>query len=177
MNYIGEELRPTLKETWSNEMLEIRAIDEGDASWLFANTERLFNGQTIVSRGVVHDMLDKPGFIAIRDGTPVGVAMYDLIGNNCELVSIEILEQWQGIGTRLIERLESHVRDLGANKLWLITTNDNLDAMRFYQKRGFRLSAVHPGSLAASRLLKPRIPLTGHYGIAMTDEVEFEKAL
>lgn len=158
-------------------MIQIRAIDERDRAWLSANLERLFNGETIVSRGVVHVMLEKRGFIAFNDGEPVGVAMYDLVGNDCELVSIEVLEPWKGIGTRLIEQLESFARQQGASNLWLVTTNDNLDAMRFYQKRGFRLKTVHVGALEASRLLKPAIPLTGHYGITMTDEVEFQKAL
>lgn len=158
-------------------MIEIRAIDERDIPWLSANLGRLFNGEIIVSRGVVHVMLDKPGFVAIRDGEPLGVAMYDLQGSNCELVSIEVLEQWQGLGTRLLEKLELCARALGAKNLWLITTNDNVDAMRFYQKRGFRLRAVYEGALETSRVLKPAIPLIGNYGIAMRDEVEFYKAL
>lgn len=158
-------------------MIEVRAIGKGDQSWLHANRERLFNGEIIVSRGVVHHVLEKPGFIALKNGEPVGVAIYDIVGNNCELVSIEALAQWQGIGSKLICQVESMARELESTNVWLITTNDNLDAMRFYQKRGFRLRAVHAGALELSRTIKPAIPLIGNYGIAMTDEVELYKEL
>jgi hypothetical protein len=63
----------------------------------------------------------------------------------------------------------------GATRLVLTTTNDNVDALRFYQRRGFRLIALRPGELHHSRKLKPEIPLTGNYGIPLTDELELER--
>ena len=65
----------------------------------------------------------------------------------------------------------------GAKRLWLVTTNDNLDALRFYQRRGWRLSAVYPGSVVESRKIKPSIPEIGAYGIPIRDEIELEYPL
>jgi Acetyltransferase (GNAT) family len=68
-------------------------------------------------------------------------------------------------------------REAGCRRVWLITTNDNLRALRFYQRRGFRLVAVHPDALARSRELKPSIPEIGLDGIPLRDELELELLL
>lgn len=66
-------------------------------------------------------------------------------------------------------------RRAGCTRLWLVTTNDNLDALRFYQRRGFRLSRLRPGAVDLSRqTLKPEIPEVGTFGIAIRDELELE---
>ncbi|MGD8245715.1 MAG: hypothetical protein PVG25_02965 [Anaerolineae bacterium] len=62
-------------------------------------------------------------------------------------------------------------------RIWLITTNDNLAALRFYQRRGFSLVAVHPGAVDQARTLKPEIPAIGHSGIPIRDEIELELPL
>ena len=49
--------------------------------------------------------------------------------------------------------------------------------MRFYQKRGFVLVAVHRNALAESRRLKPEIPLIGIDDIPLRDEIELEMEL
>ena len=64
-----------------------------------------------------------------------------------------------------------------ARRAWLITTNDNLDAIRFYQRRGFTIATVHAGAIEQSRTIKPSIPLVGSYGIPIRDEIEFEMLL
>ena len=57
-----------------------------------------------------------------------------------------------------------------------ITTNDHVDALRFYQRRGFQLAAVHRGAVEDSRgKLKPEIPVVGAYGIPLRDEIELDK--
>jgi acetolactate synthase regulatory subunit len=53
-----------------------------------------------------------------------------------------------------------------------------VDALRFYQRRGFRLAALHAGAVDDSRArLKPEIPVTGDHGIALRDELELEVEL
>ena len=78
----------------------------------------------------------------------------------------------------MIEEVERIASAEGCRDLWLITTNDNVDALRFYQRRGFRLVKLHPGGVDRSReFLKPEIPETGEYGIAIRDELELQKEL
>jgi ribosomal protein S18 acetylase RimI-like enzyme len=77
----------------------------------------------------------------------------------------------------IIRRGESKALQAGCSRLWLITTNDNLIALKFYQKRGFQLIAVHPDALAESRKIKPSIPQFGMHGIPLRDEIELHMIL
>jgi len=94
----------------------------------------------------------------------------------CEVLTLHAAEQWHGTGTALIEAVEQLAAGHGCARLWVITTNDNIDALRFYQRRGFCLAAVHRGAVDDSRgRLKPEIPVTGAYGIPLRDEIELDK--
>ncbi len=61
--------------------------------------------------------------------------------------------------------------------MWLVTTNDNLRALYFYQRRGFRIVAVHRDAVMHSREIKPEIPSVADNGIPILDELELEKPL
>jgi hypothetical protein len=79
-------------------------------------------------------------------------------------------------GTALIEAAGQLARQQRCARLRVITTNDNVDALRFYQRRGFCLVTVHRGAVDRSRArLKPEIPSVGAYGILVRDEIELEK--
>jgi hypothetical protein len=102
---------------------------------------------------------------------------YRLAGASCEIISLDSLRPGIGVGTALIDAVAVAARQTGCRRLWLITTNDNLNALGFYQKRGFVLAAVHPDAVAEARLLKPNIPLVGLNGIPLRDEIELERIL
>ena len=87
------------------------------------------------------------------------------------------IEERKGIGTALLDEIESLAKQKNCKRLWLITTNDNVDALRFYQKRGYEIKAVHPHAIEESRKIKPQIPLIGNYGIPIRDEIEMDKLL
>ncbi|MBS1248898.1 MAG: hypothetical protein MAG431_00468 [Chloroflexi bacterium] len=95
----------------------------------------------------------------------------------CEIVSLDSLEEGHGIGTKLVEAVHQVAVENACERLWLITTNDNLNALGFYQKRGFELVAVHRGAMEESRRVKPKIPEIGHNGIPIRDEIEMEIVL
>jgi GNAT superfamily N-acetyltransferase len=124
--------------------------------------------------GELLDALDHPALIAERDdGSLAGVLTYVVDGDSCEILTLHAADQWSGVGTALVAAVEGKAR-----RLWLLTTNDNVDALRFYQRRGFRLAKLHPGGVDESRArLKPEIPETGEYGIPIRDELILEKEL
>ncbi len=153
--------------------VEVIALTPEDRSWLAARATELWGGEIVISRGVAHDVAKLPGFIARIDGRRAGVATYRLTDDACELVTIDAFQRRAGVGTALIAAVEAVAGD---RRLWLITTNDNLDAMRFYQRRGYVLTAAYPGAIEASRRLKPQIPRVGNYGIPIRDELEFVRA-
>jgi N-acetylglutamate synthase-like GNAT family acetyltransferase len=129
---------------------------------------------TIISLGREHDAATLPALVATEEGSIVGLATVDLSGPDCELVSLDALSPSRGIGSALLGRVAQLARDNGCARVWLITTNDNLDALRFYQRRGMRLVTVHRGGADAARRMKPSIPVVGNHGIPIHDELELE---
>jgi ribosomal protein S18 acetylase RimI-like enzyme len=93
------------------------------------------------------------------------------------VVSIDSVVRHTGVGAALLDAAVRVAATAGAERLWLVTTNDNLDALRFYQRRGMRIVAVSPGAVDEARRLKPSIPRVGRYGIAMHDELTLELRL
>ena len=72
----------------------------------------------------------------------VGVATYVIDAEECELLTLHARSQFEGIGTAMVTAVERVARQAGCTRLWLVTTNDNVDALRFYQRRGFTLIAL-----------------------------------
>ncbi len=156
---------------------ELSALTESDRIWVRKLTNEAWSGETVVAHGVIYFPDQLPGFMLRKAGIIQGFITYTIDHEACEIVTILSLASGKGIGTTLIRAVENRARELGCLQIWLITTNDNLSAIRFYQKRGFRLTAVFPDAVTASRLLKPSIPLIGEDGIPIRDELKFEKAL
>jgi ribosomal protein S18 acetylase RimI-like enzyme len=124
------------------------------------------------------DARRQPAFIAEDDGELAGVVTYIVADADCEILTLHAVRPWQGIGTMLLREVERLTAEQGCTRLWLITTNDNVDALRFYQRRGFRIAGLHPGAVDANRLrIKPGIPEIGEYGIPIRDEIELEKPI
>src|SRR5437867_3460438 len=105
----------------------------------------------IVSRGRVHDALHLPALIAERAGMSSGLVTYRVDGPGCELVTLDALTPYQGTGTVLVEAVARIARGARCTRLWLITTHDNLDALRFYPRRGFVLVAVHRDAVSRAK--------------------------
>ena len=123
--------------------------------------------------------LDNPALVAETGGGQLLGMLTYVPGQDwqqCEILTLHADEQWRGAGTALIEAAARLARQQGCARLWVITTNDNIDAQRFYQRRGFCLVRVHRGAVDRSRAtLKPEIPPAGAYGIPLRDEIELER--
>ena len=158
-------------------IIRIRPFGESDREWAARLLAQEWGDVTVVSRGKIHDPTQLPGFVAEKDGEPVGLATYHVEGDDCELVTINSIAPGIGIGTALLSTVKAAATSAGCRRLWLITTNDNTPALRFYQMHGFRLAALHPNAVVASRALKPQIPLIGLDGIPIRDELELEYLL
>lgn len=144
-----------------------------DRSWAEARLDGKWGGALHARRGELLDVLALPGFVAEEDGQPLGIATYRVEGNECELAFIEAFEPGRELGTALLDAVRAAVA--GCDRMWVVTTNDNLDALRFYQRRGFRIAALRPGAVdEARKRLKPRIGHIGAFGIPIRDEIELE---
>ena len=155
----------------------IRALEPSDADWVRGWIAAHWGGPSVVVHGVVYRPHTLPGFAAFAGDAPVGLITYTLAEGACDIVSLDSERTGRGIGTALIDAVAAVARAAGCRRVWLITTNDNLDALRFYQRRGFHLAAVYPNAVALARRLKPQIPLVGDHGIPIRDEIELERPL
>lgn len=132
----------------------------------------------VLSRGRVLHPAELPGYCAVgARGRRLGLATYELAGPECQLVTLHALRPYRGIGTALLATVRQTAVAHGCHRLWLITTNDNLDALRFYQRRGLQLVAVHRDLREVAQRLKPSLPLLGEHGIPIRDELELEMRL
>ena len=152
----------------------LMASDRDKASELVATR---WGSEIVVALDTVYRPAELPGFVAVQAGQWVGLVTYHIRDQECEIVSLDSLRPGVGIGTALVDAVAQAALDTGCSRLWLVTTNDNLDALRFYQKRGFCLVAVHRGSVEHARALKPEIPLLGQGGIPIRDAIELELVL
>ena len=114
------------------------------------------------------------GFIERREGKIAGLLTYRIDGEQIHLLTLNSTVEREGVGTALILQAIETARERGARRLWLTTTNDNLLAIGFYQRLGFRIVAVHVGAIDEARKQKPEIPDTGNDGIPIHDEIVME---
>ena len=163
----------------------ITPLSPGDRYWVKEFLIRYWGSNRIVSRGKIHHAEQLPGFAAYATagvekfgaGDLLGLITYHILESQCEIVSIDSLLEGIGIGSQLIQTVEAVAREHRCDRLWLITTNDNTQALRFYQKRNYHLVAIHRGAIEISRQLKPEIPIFGIDDIPIRDEIELEKIL
>jgi GNAT superfamily N-acetyltransferase len=150
----------------------IRPIEENDRPTVEWLTTQLWGAPEVA----VHDgsfyPASLPGFIAERNGRIAGLVTFDARPPVLEIVTINALDLYKGIGTLLIEAVRAEAKRLGCYQVTLTTTNDNIGALRFYQRRGFRLTALRPGAVDRSRQRKPEIPRSGDFGIPLRDEID-----
>ena len=158
-------------------MFDIRPLDETFRLWAHDLIDREWGAPGIVTRGKLHETAKLSGFVAIENNEPIGLITFHIEKNECEIVTLNSQKEKLGIGSALIEAVKQAAKTCGCQRVFVIATNDNTKALRYYQKRGFHIRAVYPNALEVSRKLKPTILLIGIDGIPLRDEIELEMLL
>ncbi len=158
-------------------MLVLRPIESSDQETIQNWMIQHWGAEIMVVHGTIYHLSTLPGFLAFADGHLQGIVTYHLSNNECEITSLDSLREGAGIGSALVQAVKEAALAANCHRLWLITTNDNLNALRFYQKRGFELVAVHRRAVEKARQIKPEIPLFGNHGIPIRDEIELEMVI
>lgn len=158
-------------------MLEIKPIDNETRSSVVNLIIENWCGSIIVTKGKIHSAESLQGFAVLENNRLQGAITFNIENTECEIVSLDSLSENKGIGTMLINKVIEKAREKGCRRVWLITTNDNTHAIRFYQKRGFNLAGIHINAIRESRKIKPQIPLLGCDNIPIQHEIEFEKII
>lgn len=128
-------------------------------------------------RGEIIDGTKLDGFLLQEDNKIIGLVTYTFFGDICEIVSLDSKRENIGIGSALLKEIEKIAIDNNCKKIRLITTNDNMSALQFYQKRGYCLTKLYPNAMEEVRKVKPNIPALGDNDIPLRDEIELEKQL
>jgi hypothetical protein len=152
-------------------MARLRTYDPAaDRVWLEPRISGGYGGGHLQARrGELVDVLAGEGLIAADDDRPLGVILWrgDPDGST-ELTYLWAFEPGEGIGGHLVSEMFDRV----GFPVWVVTTNDNVGALRFYQRLGFRLRELRAGAVERARAdLKPSIPLEAD-GIPIRDELE-----
>lgn len=152
-------------------------LRESAREWARTILEQRWGGPGIERLGERIDATALPGYVAFQGEEPVGLVTYQMSPDETEVVTLDSLTPGCGVGSALLHAVEGVAKASGARRVFLYTTNDNLDAMRFYQRRGYRFVRVFHDAITKAREAKPSIPAIGLQGIPLLDEIEFAKAL
>lgn len=156
--------------------IEVKEFDRDDRIGKFLTEQ--WGNDYIVSDSKKLNGKDLSGFMVEENGEIIGLLTCHLEDNgSCEIVTLDSLRPNQGIGTELINRMVDKAKNDNYSKLWLVTTNDNIDAMKFYQRRGFIFEGISINAIERSRELKQNIPMIGCYDIPIRDEMIFNYPL
>jgi GNAT superfamily N-acetyltransferase len=157
--------------------IKIDPIKPKDKPWITSLLKESWRSTKVVTRGVVYDASLLPGFIARIKSEPKGLITYHFEGQECEIVTLNSLLEKTGIGSTLITAVLKLAESHSCRRLWLITTNDNINAIHFYLGCGFRIARVHRNVIENSRRMKPEISRFGFNGTPILHEIEMEYLL
>jgi GNAT superfamily N-acetyltransferase len=155
----------------------VRELTERDATWKDEWLCRTWGSCWVGRGGELVNAAALPGLVAVVDDAPVGLLTYSSAAAALEIVTVQSEPQGRGTGRALMNAVRDRALATGMECLWLVTTNDNIRAIGFYQQWGMDLVGYDRDAVDASRRLKPQIPLVGDNGIAVRHELRFELRL
>jgi ribosomal protein S18 acetylase RimI-like enzyme len=157
--------------------VSVRPLAAGDRGWVRATLLRNWSSTTVARRGELIEARDLTGYVALLGGRRTGLVLVDVRNGDLEVVAISTSTVRRGVGRALIKQCVEQARERGCQRVWLITTNNNVAAIAFYQHIGMDLCAYYRYGVRALRHLKPSIPRRDRTGVPIDHELEFELLL
>jgi len=157
--------------------MDIRRLTHADLPHLRQFWIEYWGAGFMVAHGEIYRPEQLSGFVVEADDEWLGLLTFIINGHELEVTSLDSLRAGHGIGTKLMNKVIEEAREKACTRVFLITTNDNLNALGFYQRRGFELVKIYRGAINETRKLKPNIPLIGENSIPLRDEIELEMIL
>ncbi|MFC9540044.1 GNAT family N-acetyltransferase [Lysinibacillus sp. NPDC056959] len=154
-------------------IIPIKQLPQRDVLQFFK--EHWGSTEMVISSGI-YDCSKLEGFVYVDEHNMIlGLVTYIMREEECEIISLDSIEEGRGIGSLLVQAVEEIAFEQGCTKITLLTTNDNLHALKFYQKRGYHLVGIIQNAVEQARAYKPEIPLIGNDGIPIRDEIRLAK--
>ena len=154
--------------------MEWKRISTSDRTLVDEFIRQQWYTTTMIIRGKEIDMTQTEGFYVKEQEDIIGLITYFVSDDVLEVISLNSLRENQGIGTKLVDAVIREAKDRKLKKILVVTTNDNINAIKFWQKRGFDMACLYHNALDISRKIKPEIPLIGDHSIPLRHEIEFE---
>jgi len=174
--YVADPFGNRLELLAPHATVTVRALRDDERAWAADMMQERW-GEVVIAGGRAHRPAQLPALVAEADDERAGLATYLIEDGDCELVTLDALTIGRGIGSALVDAVVRAALQAGAKRVHLVTTNDNLPALRLYQRHGFVLAELRAGEIEVTRRSKPSIPATGHAGIPIRDELVLERAL
>jgi ribosomal protein S18 acetylase RimI-like enzyme len=153
----------------------VHLLTAADQAWKVAALEAAWGSTAVARLGELVDAAPLPGFVVVDGDARVGLLTYSERADGIEVVTLEASVPGQGVGRALMNAVYDLAAVREATRLWLITTNENVRALAFYQRWGMDLRRLIRDGVAVSRQVKPTIPLVGPTGIPIRHELELER--
>lgn len=157
--------------------LSIKEINEENRGKVVSFFEEHWGSSEMVISSGIYQCEKLDGFIFEENNQIIGLVTYVIKTNEIEIISLDSLQEGLGIGSTLIQKVENTAKQKQIQIVSLVTTNDNLNALKFYQKRGYRIISIITDAVNEARKIKPSIPLTGNDGIPLEDELKLKKII
>ena len=154
------------------------SIEVAEAQFI-ADTVRNNWGLPVITAARDYTLEDITGGFLWRDGAgdPQGLITWAIDDEHAEIVTMDAFIQGVHIGGRLLDAAEAELAGRGVRRLSITTTNDNLRALAFYVRRGYRLVRLDLDGVDRVRAVKPGVSATGNEGVPLRDMWELEKLL
>jgi GNAT superfamily N-acetyltransferase len=154
----------------------VRQAEPEDISEVLALFRRDFGRSTVIGFGDSMALEDCPMLVAEMRGDLAGALAYRLVRDALHIVALATDPMWQrsGVATHLESEAAFIARRHGVARLLFATTNDNLPALYFYQRRGWTVTETVVGGMLPHFGGQPGV---GFAGIPVRDEIRLEKRL
>jgi ribosomal protein S18 acetylase RimI-like enzyme len=152
-------------------------LDSADVEQVKGIIIKEWGSDYVIVHGDIIHPAELPGYKVIENDQLVGLVTCSIKGQQCEIVTLNSFREGEGIGDALMQVVESFALSQQCTTCMLVTTNDNLNALGFYQRRGFYISEVRPGAVDEARKVKMSIPKMAENGIPVRDEITLIKKI
>jgi len=153
--------------------MNIRKIRSNERNWVNEFIQSHWGSEQIIVHNKIYVPADHEGFVSENEEEKIGLVTYNVQKNSCEIVTLNSTIEHHGFGKALVQAVIDEAKSKGCGIVWVVTTNENIRAIEFYQKLGFQLIMVYPDAVNYSRKIKPEIPNVANNGIPIRDELEF----
>ena len=130
----------------------VRAFQGDDRSWVDEELTRVWGATAVARLGELVEAAGCPGFVAVVDDERAGLLTYVRRGDEIEVLTLHVASQGTGVGRALMDALWAEAQRAGVDRVWLVTTNDNVRAIAFYQRWGLDLVELISEGVADSRV-------------------------